>query len=81
MRMFDSILKSFDDLPRPEFCKVKTASIAKYENERKEAEKENRIKSLTERKATPHKETEWAEKVHSFERTSGHNYNRYFGRI
>jgi len=41
MRMLDSILKAFDDFPRPEFCKLKLASIAKYESERKEADKQN----------------------------------------
>lgn len=37
--MLDSILKSFDDFARPEFCKVKIASVARYESERKEADK------------------------------------------
>lgn len=81
MRMLDSILKAFDDFPRPEFCKVKLASIAKYESERKDADKQDRQYLLSKRKATPHKEAEWAEKVLNFERKLGPNLRRYFGRI
>ena len=59
-------------MPRPEFCKINTVSIAKYEGERKEAEKENRNYLLSKRKTTPHKETDWAERVSTFDRKFGY---------